>query len=71
MGSIGADGFDVADGVDAADPVDWEHNGAVCDDVFRWLAGDKGVSREDARIGDAVDTLRSGTSPQRARAAGT
>ena len=60
-----------ADGVDAADPVDWEQNGAVCDDVFRWLAGDKGVSREDAPIGDAVDTLRSGTSPQRARAADT
>ena len=51
----------------------WEDNGAVCDDVFRWLAGDHGdtgISTGDGRaIGPLVDVLGSGTPPQRARAA--
>lgn len=61
-----------ADGLEASDAVAWEENGAVCDDVFRWLAGDTGTAQSGAAaMGDAVDALRSGTSTQRARAADT
>ena len=54
----------------AAGATEWEENGAVCDDVFHWLAGDATATagRGDS-IGKAVDALRSGTPTERARAA--
>ncbi len=53
-----------------ADGAEWEQNGAVCDDVFRWLAGDTSTGPGDGgAIGGAVDSLRSGTPAERTRAA--
>jgi hypothetical protein len=54
----------------AAGAATWDENGALCDDVFHWLAG---AGAPDAgsgnAIGAAVDALHSGTPAQRAHAA--
>lgn len=54
----------------AADGTTWEENGAVSDDVFRWLAGDAGLAPGTGEgLGAAIDSLRSGLPAERAQAA--
>lgn len=52
------------------EPVAWQDTGAVCDDVYRWLAGSgERAPGTGEDIGAAVDALRSGSPQERTRAA--